>query len=151
MDHVRSVTGKEDLPNEQNNCLLHTNGNVNKEFVKLLVRPGEKPGESLIHRVDKALEIIFASRIGSGFHRESLRPDLESKLKRTNSRTKYFFKSRLGSRAGVEVFNSLSLVLYKDTIVECLEEKIAEQKLAKSKKPKNKQNSDPTRFDQLLD
>ena len=151
LDHVRSVTGKEDLPIEQNNCFLHTNGNVNKDFVKLLVRSGEKPGEGLIHRVDKALEIIFASRIGSGFHRESLRPDLESKLKKTNSRTKYFFKSRLGSRSGIEVFNSLSLVLYKDKIVECLEEKIADQKLAQSKKPKNKQNGESTRFEKLLD
>ena len=146
LDHVRSVTGKEDLPTEQNNCFLHTNGNTNKEFVKMIVRPGE----SLIHRVDKALEIIFASRIGSGFHRESLRSDLESKLKKTNAKTKYFFKSRLGSRSGVEVFNSLSLVLYKDTIIECLEEKIAQQKLTQSKKPKNKQNDGPTRFDQLL-
>ena len=150
LDHVRSVTGKEDLPTEQNNCFLHTNGNVNKDFVNLLVRTGEKPGESLIHRVDKALEIIFASRIGSGFHRESLRADLESKLKKQNSKRKYFFKSRLGSRSGVEVHNSLSLVLYKDTIIECLEEKIANQKLAQSKKPKNKQNNEPTRFERLL-
>lgn len=150
LNHVRTVTGKEDLPIEQNNCFLHTGGNVNKDFVVKICKPGDKAGESLFHRTDKDLEVIFASRIGSGYHRESLRQDLESKLKKNNLRKKYFFKSRLGSRTGVEMFNSMSLILYKDTIFECLNEKIEEQKLAELRKPKNKQSNQPTRFDRLL-
>ena len=150
LNHVRTVTGKEDLPNEQNNCFLHTGGNVYKEYISKICKPGDKTGESLFHRVDKDLELIYGSRIGSGYHRESLRQDLESKLKKNGLRKKYFFKSRLGSRTGVELFNSMSLILYKDTIVECLNEKIEEHKLAESRKPKNKQSNQPTRFDRLL-
>ena len=150
---VAEITGRDDLPTEQSNCMLHTKGNINKIFVAEICTDD---GKSLLSTMDKHLEICFGSRIGSGFHRQSIRSDLEAKLKLKDLRKPgTFFKCRIGSRVGVEYHNAVALVAYKDTILECVKEQIEHLNAVELKKPKSKQvpvdQRQNTRFHQIRD
>ena len=133
---IAEKTGRTDLPTEQNNCMLHLK---NSKFKFMNAEIKSDDGKSLLADMSKNLEIVFASRKGTGFHRQSLRLDLESKLKQRNLRKPgIFFKSKIGSRIGVEFYNSVACVAYKDTILECLHEQIEHLNEVELKKTKSK-------------
>ena len=150
---ISELTGRDDLPTDQNNCMLHLKGNEFKFMVKEICTPD---GVSLLSKMDKHLEICFGSRIGSGYHRQSIRMDLEAKLKLRNLRKPgTFFKSRIGSRIGTEFHNSVALIAYKDEVVECVNEQIQYLNDAELKKPKSQRTPidqrQNTRFHQIRD
>ena len=98
-------TARDDLPTDQFICMLHTKSNKYKFFTKEL---HTDDGKSLLSTMDKHLEILF----GSGYHRQSIRSDLEAKLKLRNLRKPgTFFKCRIGSRVGTELYNAVALIL----------------------------------------
>ena len=153
LQKIADQTGRTDLLTQQHNCMLHLKGN---EFKFMVGEIKTDDGHSLLSQMEKHLEIVFASRIGSGFHRQSLRLDLESKLKQRNLRKPgVFFKSKLGSRHGTEFHNAVSCVVYKDVILECLHEHIEHLNQIELKKPKSKQiplaDRQNTRFHEMRD
>ena len=111
---------------------------------------------NFVFAIQLDLEICCGSRIGSGYHRQSIRLDLESKLKQRNLRKPgIFFKCKLGSRMGVEYHNAVACITYKDTLLECLDEQIEHLNEVELKKTKSKQiafeNRQNTRFHQMRD
>ena len=150
---VAEKTGRDDLPKEQINCMLHTKSNKYKFIIKEI---HTDDGKSLLSMMDKHLEILFGSRIGTGYHKQSLRSDLEAKLKLRNLRKPgTFFKCRIGSRIGTEFHNAVALIAYKDQVLECVNEQIAYLNDAELKKTKSKQipfdQRQNTRFHQVRD
>ena len=150
---IAEKTGRTDLPTEQNNCMLHLK---NSKFKFMNAEIKSDDGKSLLADMSKNFEICFGSRKGTGFHRQSLRLDLESKLKQRNLRKPgIFFKSKIGSRIGVEFYNSVACVAYKDTILECLHEQIEHLNEVELKKTKSKripaEDRQNTRFHQMRD
>ena len=150
---VAEETGRTDIPTDQFNCMLHTKSNEYKFFIKEI---HTDDGKSLLSVMDKHVEILFGSRIGSGFHRQSIRADLEAKLKLRNLRKPgTFFKCRIGSRVGTEFHNAVALIAYKDQVLECVNEQIEYLNDVELKKTKSKQipfdQRQNTRFHQVRD
>ena len=135
--NIKAMTGRDDLPDDQLNCMLHHGGNGYKYMIREIKTDDNK---SLLVEMDHHLEITCSSRIGTGLHKQSIRQDLEAKLKSRGLRkTGVFFKGRLGSRYGVEYHNSVACVVYKDILLECILEHIEHLNALELKKPKSKQ------------